>query len=263
MLYLLQAPRPLSTNGSTPKLTPGSFPGFMDARASSYWRSPPLSHCPNTPFSSRAMHRQPPTQLHLQLLPHSPTSSVPSAYKHAPVSSSLKNILVKKKKKKSFLDSISNSLAILCSSSPSFSGDFTQSPLSHLPPTSQFTAVWFALLKQLQDKVISALLTAKWTGICWLLLSFWNFLLLWNTSLPGSLSTSSNHCFCLIHQPLPPHWPPYKVGCPRVTFGPLSFSCYPLSMGQCHQLQADEASHFCLNEGKNFKMRLPPTWVSE
>lgn len=60
---------------------------------------------------------------------------------------------------------------------------------------------------------------------------------------PGCLSISSNHCFCLIHQPLPPHWPPYKVVCPRVTFGPLYFSCYPLSMGQCHQLQADEASH--------------------
>lgn len=100
MLYLLQAPQPLSTNRSTPKLTPSSFSGSMDARASSYWRSPPLSHCPNTPFSPRAMHRQPPNKTASSTPPSLPHQLRPiSLQTCSPVSSSLKNILPKKKKK--------------------------------------------------------------------------------------------------------------------------------------------------------------------
>lgn len=173
-LYLLQAPQPLSTNRSTARIIPTSFPGTKDVRDSSYLRSSPQGHCSNIPFYPRATGQQPPSTR---------WASVPPSLSPAPFCESKDMLPSFPALKTALLDSLSNSVAIPCSSPLTFSGGFTQSPCSHLLLTFQFTAVWFSLLKRLfLRQSYKSSLDGKVITI------FLKFSTVWNTSPPVSES---------------------------------------------------------------------------
>lgn len=195
--YLLQAPQPPSTNRSMARKIPTSFPGTKDVRDSSYLRPSSQGHCPNIPFCHRPTAPQHRLGFSSSLTP--PPAPFCESKDMLPSFSALKTAV---------LDSLSNSVAIPCSSPPSFSGGFTQSPCFHLLLTSQFTAVWFSLLKQLfLRQGYKSFLDGKAIPI------FLKISTVWHTS-PPVLWISPNHCFCLTCQPLPPHQPPDKLGAP-------------------------------------------------
>ena len=207
-LYLLQAPQPLSTNRSTARIIPTSFPGTKDVRDSLLFKAiatgPLLQHS-LLPQGHRPTAPQQEGGFSSSL---TPTSSILWVQRHAPIFQALKTAL---------LDSLINPVAIPCSSPLSFSGGFTQSPCSHLLLTFQFTAVWFSLLKRLFLRPsYKSSLDGKVITI------FLKFSTVWNTSPPVSESPLTTASASLVSHSLPTS--PLTSWVPQVLFMLPTFS---------------------------------------
>ena len=198
-LYLLQAPQPLSTNRSTARIIPTSFPGTKDVRDSLLFKA--IATGPLLQHSLLPQGHRPTAPQHEGGFSSSltPTSSILWVQRHAPIFSSLKNSLT------------------WLPYQPSSNSMFLSSKLfRRFYPKSMFSpSAHISIHSSLILSAEKAFSKTKLQKLSWWQSDYYLSQILYGLEYqPSCFWIPPNHCFCLTCQPLPPHQPPDKLGAP-------------------------------------------------